>query len=1128
MKKLLALLLRPPVPQIAGLVLLCAVVFYGGRALRDWLRLPDRTLLLLCAAVWVVAALVLVWRRVQANRRARLIEDRLRGEAREHREAARPDRRNQIEELERQLGAALTSLKSSKLGKSALYALPWYVIIGPPGSGKTTLLRESGLSFPQMSDGRGLRGVGGTRNCDWWFTNEGILLDTAGRYTTQDEDRDEWLAFLDMLKKSRSKKPINGAMIAISIADLIQADDEQLAEHARKIRERLSELTARLEVVFPVYLLFSKCDLIDGFVEMFGGYGKKERAQVWGFTLPYLQKRGASVAAQFDREFDALHARLCAERLQTLGTTKAQRRKAKIFSFPLQFALAKERLHAFLTQLDQPNPYHESSDIRGFYFTSGTQEGQPLDQVLRNMREAAGLAQADDEQAEEAIEKKAYFIEDLFTEIIFPDRELAHSSAKAEHRRRLLHRVGVIATAAVTFVLAVTLIVGYAQQSNLIDRSIKVCAAAAAFDPTSPAAFDDEERLAAADGGPFEQLRQLFEELDGAYGSARSYVVGQTNNLYEQRVRPLYVEKLRRTFLEPLQDQLLRDLNAAIDAKSAGIDVKTTADRLTAYRMLGGDLLLNRTWLGDDFLKRPDVWTWRKGASIAACRLHRETFVQRVAGTTFRDWIYLPDDTRIPLAEKLVRKEDILLNRLQDVLEEQGQAGTTSWREILKDSPQADLLDDSVGVTTAFVNDAPIDDILDQRGELLGENGGEALRRTKQTAEINEWRQQLARLRPRRKPILTDAMADVAKLTAAEGSPYVEVYGTVLDRLDRLGLKVSKPETAWLKSLLESIHGLETEVDGLCSGTDHLARIVPAAKAGTSGALHKLVQALKRTRTDIEKATYAYADPELKDAMKDALMGLVDTLQYALAQEIVAEGNKVWAAGLGRQLLAFGQRYPFRHDSPDNVDPGRFNAVFKRGGEFDAERTWIDYLAGSVLQSIGFAAQTEPFEADLAEVVRLQRALFATDAAGCEIEFVLQKRGQSSEARFELGEQSLVAKTTVRLSSVWRPADRAAIAIEDYVISGGPHDARIEFRDYWGFLRLLDAGTTGTEKIKDATYQFCMWSDFKDDKNNSLLANDKERAEAKLYFRTEATPNPLVAGFFAHTFAEEVFRARER
>ena len=102
--------------------------------------------------------------------------------------------------------------------------LPWYVIIGPPGSGKTTALVNSGLHFPlaaQLGAGA-VRGVGGTRNCDWWFTDQAVLLDTAGRYTTQDSnstvDKAAWLGFLDLLKKQRSRRPIDGAFIAISLS----------------------------------------------------------------------------------------------------------------------------------------------------------------------------------------------------------------------------------------------------------------------------------------------------------------------------------------------------------------------------------------------------------------------------------------------------------------------------------------------------------------------------------------------------------------------------------------------------------------------------------------------------------------------------------------------------------------------------------------------------------------------------------------------------------------------------------------------------------------------------------------------------------------------------------------------
>ena len=115
----------------------------------------------------------------------------------------------------------ISALKSTKVGKGggarALYALPWYVIIGPPGAGKTTALKQSGLVFPHLDPSRGgVRGIGGTRNCDWWFTNEGILLDTAGRYATEDDDREEWLAFLNMMRKYRPRKPLNGLLVAVA------------------------------------------------------------------------------------------------------------------------------------------------------------------------------------------------------------------------------------------------------------------------------------------------------------------------------------------------------------------------------------------------------------------------------------------------------------------------------------------------------------------------------------------------------------------------------------------------------------------------------------------------------------------------------------------------------------------------------------------------------------------------------------------------------------------------------------------------------------------------------------------------------------------------------------------------
>ena len=199
--------------------------------------------------------------------------------------------------LKEKLKDALATLKTASGGrKDYLYDLPWYLLIGPPGSGKTTALVNSGLKFP-LSRGAtpaAVAGVGGTRYCDWWFTEDAVLIDTAGRYTTQDSDakadKQSWLAFLDMLKKSRPHQPINGVMVAISLEDIMTLSTAELSAHADAIRARLLELHERLKVDFPVYALFTKGDLVAGFVEFFGYLGDNARKQVWGATFQTQDK----------------------------------------------------------------------------------------------------------------------------------------------------------------------------------------------------------------------------------------------------------------------------------------------------------------------------------------------------------------------------------------------------------------------------------------------------------------------------------------------------------------------------------------------------------------------------------------------------------------------------------------------------------------------------------------------------------------------------------------------------------------------------------------------------------------------------------------------------------------------
>ena len=292
---------------------------------------------------------------------------------------------------------ALATLKrTSKSGADVLYDLPWYLIIGPPGSGKTTALVNSGLKFPLAGDraAQAIEGVGGTRYCDWWFTDQAVLIDTAGRYTTQDSDakadKKSWLAFISMLRENRPRQPINGVIVAVSIADLLGLEAAEISAHADAIRKRLAELHEELKISFPVYVVLTKMDLIAGFTQYFADLDEVKRQVVWGATFQ-TPDRSANLVGKAPEEIDLLIQRLSermAERLQDEPDVKS---RTLMFGLPAQISAIRKQVCDFLNRVFEPTRYQASAALRGFYFTSATQEGTPFDAVIGALRRSFGL-----------------------------------------------------------------------------------------------------------------------------------------------------------------------------------------------------------------------------------------------------------------------------------------------------------------------------------------------------------------------------------------------------------------------------------------------------------------------------------------------------------------------------------------------------------------------------------------------------------------------------------------------------------------------------------------------------------------------------------------------------------------
>ena len=385
---------------------------------------------------------------------------------------------DEVEALQNRLDEALGVLKDTRLGSGAnkqfLYQLPWYIIIGPPGAGKTTLLKNSELKFP-LSDRYGkdaVRGVGGTRNCDWWFTDDAVLLDTAGRYTTQDShgpvDQAAWLGFLDLLKKKRSRRPINGVVVAVSIADLLEQTSEQYLVQARAIRQRIHELHERFNIHFPVYLLFTKCDLLAGFMEYFDELGRESRSQVWGMTFDLDEQEKRNNVEQFKVEFDLLQQQLQQQLLDKLERERGAERRNQIYTFPQQFASLSELIAPFLDELLQSSRYAEDVMFRGVYFTSATQEGSPIDRIMGALANSYGLDAG--ARAMATGDGKSFFINQLLQGVIFPESGLAGTNLKLEKKRSWFQRGAFIAVTVVTAAMATIWMSSYFGNKAYIDE----------------------------------------------------------------------------------------------------------------------------------------------------------------------------------------------------------------------------------------------------------------------------------------------------------------------------------------------------------------------------------------------------------------------------------------------------------------------------------------------------------------------------------------------------------------------------------------------------------------------------------------------------------------------------------
>ncbi|PHM45638.1 hypothetical protein Xmau_00018 [Xenorhabdus mauleonii] len=334
-----------------------------------------------------------------------------------------------------------------------LYQLPWYAVIGAPQSGKTSLLANSGLHFPLADhfEKSALDTMKGRDHCNWWFTNDAVLLDTAGRYTTQDtqheQNASEWKYFIHLLKKYRARQPLNGVIVTISVEDLLNPSKESRDKQAYALRRRLSELHEQLKIQFPIYIIITKTDLLKGFTAYFSHLDETQREQIWGFNLPW-NKIDQNINEIFEQQYNLLQKRLEAELPDILLHQSSPRQCAESYLFPQEFIVLRPLIAQYIGIAFAQSGFEIPYSPRGLFFTSSTQEGFPFDRVMEKFNhdlqlptdnDSASLARENNKNfLHQSPSHQVYFLKSLLGNI-FQEASLASYNRWWVYRNRLLN-----------------------------------------------------------------------------------------------------------------------------------------------------------------------------------------------------------------------------------------------------------------------------------------------------------------------------------------------------------------------------------------------------------------------------------------------------------------------------------------------------------------------------------------------------------------------------------------------------------------------------------------------------------------------------------------------------------------
>ena len=276
------------------------------------------------------------------------------------------------------LGTAIRRLTTAGVtGKDGLRTLPVVLFLGPGKSAKTSVIQQAGVETDFLAgDGDGGEPPPPTPTMNLWLSRSTLFLEAGEGASTAPQG---WNRILQALRTGAwaglfREQPSRVAVVCVSSERLTGQDRAGLKALAKELKSRLDEAAAALDTRLPVYVLFTKADLLPHFTEFVRNLNQAESVQPLGVTLPLAEGQDPGLYNQWQSKrlaeaLESVFLSLARRRADVMAREGDAQDRTAAYEFPREFRKVTDLAQDFLLELTRPSQLRVSPFLRGFYFT---------------------------------------------------------------------------------------------------------------------------------------------------------------------------------------------------------------------------------------------------------------------------------------------------------------------------------------------------------------------------------------------------------------------------------------------------------------------------------------------------------------------------------------------------------------------------------------------------------------------------------------------------------------------------------------------------------------------------------------------------------------------------------------